>query len=81
MQKRTIRKLPPATRQLARDISKIETYARRIKKRIEIFAELERENIAWNNRQEHFKSNGKVDPIGLDWPEQSALAKLGQDLK
>lgn len=76
---KTLRHYPPLTRELVRDISIIEHRLRRIKSRLEFYTQIERENNAWNKRQEHFKTNGKIDPISLDWPEQSMLSKISKE--
>lgn len=77
MRKKTIRRLPPATRQLAKDLTKVEMYIKRIHRQIDKFAGLEREVIAWNKRQEHYRDEVKRDP--LTWPEQSILSKVSKN--
>lgn len=63
MRKKTIRKLPPQTRQLAKDLTKVEMYVKRIRRQIDKFADIEREVIAWNKRQEHYRNEVNPDPL------------------
>jgi len=64
--KRTIRNLPPETRRLSKDINAVQLAIRRIEKRMDKFAELERENMAWRKRQEYYNSKQEHDPIFVD---------------
>jgi hypothetical protein len=61
--KNTIRHLPSITRKLAKDINVAQLAIKRIEKRIDMIAQLERDNISWEKRQSYYKSNNTIDPI------------------
>lgn len=64
--KRTLRNLPLETRQLSKDINAVQLAIRRIEKRMDKIAEMERDNIAWRKRQEYYNSKQEHDPIFVD---------------
>lgn len=95
-QSKTIRRMPPLTRKLARTMNQAELAIRKYRQQmLTVFSEMairklnklvpdiqsiESEVIAWNKRQEHFKSNNKVDHLEL-WPDDSMLAKVSKERK
>ena len=72
---KTLRRLPPQTRKLARYLNDLEKAVKGINSMLERIAEMERENMAWDTRQKHFSGKGEVDPLG-DWKQDSILAKV-----
>jgi len=63
---KTMRAMPQNTRKLAHLLNEAESTITRLQNQIPIIESLEREVIAWNKRQEHYKNAGKVDPIKFD---------------
>jgi len=78
-QSKTLRRMNSKTRKLAKEYNALELILRRMKKQVEVVAELERDSIAlWN--QNKARSRDEVKPGTLGWKDQSALAKTGRDL-
>ena len=71
---KTLRRMPPVTRKLAKELNIAERSIIRIGKLVTAISEIEREANAWNKRQEHYKVKQSIDPI--NWPEDSMLAKI-----
>jgi len=80
-QSKTLRRMTPKTRKLAKECNTLEVTLRRMKKQVAVMAELERDSIAlWN--QNKARRRDEVKPEDIEgWPEQSALAKTSQDIR
>jgi hypothetical protein len=74
--KRTIRNLPPEARRLSKDINAVQLAIRRIEKRMDKIAEMERENNAWRKRQEYYNSKQEHDPIFTDEIIEKAVDQI-----
>ena len=72
-QAKTIRKLPPESRKLAKHINNLLTTVNRINRQIDKLAEMERENQAWNKRQDSYRTRGEVDPLVIQNPMQRSI--------
>lgn len=77
---KTLRRLPPETRKIARAVNDLEKALSRINRQIEHLAQMELDNLAWLKRQEHFRDRGEVDPLTLDLMDASMLEKVSKHL-
>lgn len=73
---KTIRRLPPDTRKLARLLNEAERTVKRLNRLIDVIGSYERESIAMLERQKHYRERGTVDPLDFDWKESSMLSKV-----
>ena len=79
-QSKTMRRMTPKTRKLAKEYNALELILRRMKKQVEVMAELECDSIAlWNQNKARSRDEVKRGDVP-DWKDQSALAKTGRDL-
>jgi len=72
---KTLRKLPPTTRKIAKFLNDQERALKRLNSTIPDLALLENECIAWHIRQDHYKAKGEVDPLSLDFVQGGILSK------
>lgn len=62
-QSKTLRRMPPETRKLARLINEADSLVRRLRNRIPEIAQHERDSIAFYKRQEIEKAKGSDRPL------------------
>lgn len=77
---RTLRRLPPETRKLAKILNDMELATTRLKRQLDKLASMEADNRAWQIRQAHYQGKGEVDPLTLDPMTRSILQKVTQRL-
>ena len=63
-QSKTLRRMPPETRKLAKLINEADSVVRRLKNRIPEIAQLERDSMAFYKRQQIEKAKGEPGPPG-----------------
>lgn len=79
--KQTMRRLPPQTRKLADALNRAEKAISQLNKMVEDMAEMERDNLAWLKRQEHYRLRNEIDPLAQhDEMKRQMLSKTGKDL-
>lgn len=71
-QKKTLRRLPPATRKFAKMVNEGESLVKRLKSLVDNMARLEMESQALWNQHQH-QGKGEVDPASLDMMETQIL--------
>jgi hypothetical protein len=62
-QSKTLRRMPPETRKLAKLINDADSLVRRLKNRIPEISQLERDSMAFYKRQDIEKSKGDDRPL------------------
>ncbi|MBA7715107.1 hypothetical protein ES703_124147 [subsurface metagenome] len=79
-QSKTLRRMTPKTRKLAKEYNALEFTLRRMKKQVEVMAELERDSLALCNQNKARRRDEVTSEDGKGWKDQSALARTGRDL-
>ena len=62
-QSKTLRRMPPETRKLARLVNEADSLVRRLRNRIPEIAQLERDSIALYKRRDAEKAKGDDSPL------------------
>ena len=79
-QKKTLRRMRPKTRAMAKIINEFEKELRKMKKMVEVMDELEADSTAFWAKKKHDELKATKDPDEQIWKEESALAHATKNL-